>query len=68
MFTRRGFKGHEAHYIIKSIEDMASANLIKRFESKLDAVNTKFTLLLWLIGALFALGLFGPLLPWLGGN
>ncbi|MDE2833004.1 MAG: hypothetical protein OXM02_00605 [Bacteroidota bacterium] len=34
-----GFNGRYAHYIIKSIEDIAAANLIARFESKLDSVT-----------------------------
>ena len=29
---------------------MVSANLIHRFESKLEVVNAKFNLLLWFIG------------------
>ncbi|MDE2956206.1 MAG: hypothetical protein OXU68_04240 [Bacteroidota bacterium] len=34
-----GFNGRYAHYIIKSIEDIAAANLIARFESKRDSVT-----------------------------
>ena len=61
-----GLKAAEAHALLRLIEDMASANLIHRFESKLDAqrtalntkleaVNTKSNLLLWFIGVGVAL-------------
>lgn len=33
---------------------MAAANLIARFESKLDAQNSKLKMLMWMIGAAVA--------------
>ena len=65
---RTGLKGRDVHYVIQSIRDMAAANLIARFESKLDSVNaqvaaqgeslaakleaqnSKFTWMQWVIG------------------
>ena len=38
ILARAGFRGRDAHLFNKLVEDMASANLIYRFESKLDAL------------------------------
>ena len=57
IMTRAGLDGRDATAFTQLVEEMASANLIHRFESKLeaqnaklDAQNTKFNLLLWFIG------------------
>ncbi len=57
ILTRAGLQGRDAHVFTQLIEEMASANLIHRFESKLEAQNAKldaqtakFNLLLWFIG------------------
>ena len=39
--TRTGLIGRDVHYVIQSIREMAAANLITRFESKLDSLNAK---------------------------
>ena len=59
---RSGFKGRDAHYTIQTIRDMASANLIHRFESEmhavraqLDALGSRFNLLQWMIGVGFVI-------------
>ena len=68
---KRCFSGHEAHYIIKSIEDMAAANVIANFQGEikglrgeLKAQTAKYNLLLWLAGGtgLLLLAMFGYLL------
>ncbi len=40
----------ETHEFIELIETMAATNVIERLESKIDAVNTKYTVLIWAIG------------------
>ena len=50
VLARNGIEGRDAHLLTQLIENMASANLIHRFENKLEAVNDKFNLLLWFIG------------------
>ena len=44
----------ETHELVELIETMASANVIQRLETKIDAVNdtvnTKYTVLIWAIG------------------
>ena len=39
--TRTRPKGRDVHYVIQSIREMAAANLIARFESRLDSVNAQ---------------------------
>ena len=60
ILARAGHDGRDAHLFIQLIEDMASANLIDRFETKLEtkleALNDKFNLLLWLIGVGLTVG------------
>ena len=61
ILTRAGLQGRDAHVFTKLVEDMASANLIHRFESKLEAqnakldalkdeVHSKYTHIQWTIG------------------
>ncbi len=57
ILTRAGLQGRDAHVFTQLVEEMASANLIHRFESKLEAQNakldaqtSKFNLLLWFVG------------------
>ena len=54
VLARNGIEGRDAHLLTQLIENMASANLIhrfeNRFENKLEAVNDKFKLLFWVIG------------------
>jgi len=73
LLTSEGFIERGAHYIIQRIEDMASAKLIARFETEVKglraemrAQNSKYTVLLWLISALLALGLLTTFIPGLG--
>ena len=40
----------ETHELVELIETMAATNVIERLESKIDAVNTKYTVLIWAIG------------------
>lgn len=47
---RSGFKGRDAHYTIQIIRDMASANLIHRFESEMHAMRAENTTTRWMIG------------------
>ena len=44
---------------METLQNMAADNLIARFEAKLDAQNTKFNLLLWMLGVLIAISLAG---------
>ena len=57
MLTNVGMSGRDAHLFRQILEEMASANLIRRFESKMEAVNakletmnSKLNLMLWFIG------------------
>jgi len=66
---KRRFTGHEAHFIIKSIEDMAGANVIanslgelKGLRTELRAQTAKYNLLLWMAGGIGLLLLAIPLL------
>lgn len=58
---RSGFRGRDAHYLIKSIEEMAAANLIHRFEAaqkaefkslnaKLEGQDSRFRMMQWVLG------------------
>ena len=60
MLTNVGMPGRDAHLFRQILGEMASANLIHRFESglgnkweavnaKLETVSSKFNLMLWLI-------------------
>lgn len=44
----------ETHELVELIESMAASNVIERLESKIDAqhdaLNTKYTVLIWAIG------------------
>lgn len=40
----------ETHELVEFIKTMAASNVIERLESKIDAVNTKYTVLIWAIG------------------
>ncbi len=40
----------ETHELVELIETMAGTNVIERLESKMDALNTKYTVLIWAIG------------------
>ncbi len=64
--------GHDAYLFTHRVEEMASANLIHRFESKLEAQNAKLggltskcNLMLWFIGIcvsiIIALNMIGKL-------
>ena len=65
ILTRAGIQGRDAHVFTQLVEEMASANLIHRFESKLEAQNAKLeaqnatiSTLKWMIGlGLTALGI-----------
>lgn len=57
ILTRAGLQGRDAHILTQLVEEMASANLIRRIESKLEARNAKLdaqtsniNLLLWFAG------------------
>ena len=52
---RAGLKPHDAHVFIKLVENVVAANFIHRFESKLDALNTKLTVLFWFGGVVIAI-------------
>ena len=41
VLTRNGIEGRDAYLLTQLIENMASANLIHRFENKLEAVNAR---------------------------
>ena len=73
ILTRAGFQGRDAHVFTQLVEEMASANLIHRFENKLEAQleaqkaqleaqnkaqNATISTLKWMIGLGFtALGI-----------
>ncbi len=40
----------EANELTERISTMASANIISRLESKIDSQNTKYNVLIWVIG------------------
>lgn len=49
---RSGFKASDAHYVIKTIEQMASANLIRSFESEMRATRLTVTIGFTALGVL----------------
>lgn len=55
LLRKTGLEPEEAFTLFAGIRDMAAANLIARFESKLDAQNAQLAALRWLIGGGFAL-------------
>ena len=58
LLRKVGLAEDEAYTLVQEIQNMAAANLIARFESKLDAQNAKIDSLRWVLGAgLAALGL-----------
>jgi hypothetical protein len=58
LLRKTGLDEDEAYTLVQEIQNMAAANLIARFESKLDAQNAKIDSLRWVLGAgLAALGL-----------
>ncbi len=67
LLRKTGLAPEEAFTLFAGIRDMASANLIARFESKLDAQNAKIDSLRWVLGAgLAALGILIAALRFLG--
>ncbi len=65
LLRRLGLDDEQAYTFVQEVDNMAAANLIARFESKLDAHNTKLDaissavdsrlrMLMWLIGAAVA--------------
>ncbi len=54
-----GLKDGDPYFVMETLQNMAADNLIARFEAKLDAQNTKFNLLLWMLGVLIVIGLAG---------
>ena len=54
-----GLKDGDPYFVMETLQNMAADNLIARFEAKLDAQNSKFNLLLWMLGVLIAIGLVG---------
>ena len=58
ILTRAGVQGRDAHVFTQLVEEMASENLIRRFESKLEAQNATINTLKWMVGLGFtALGI-----------
>ena len=56
-----------AYTLVQEVKNMAAANLIARFESKLDAQTAQFASLRWMVGLGFALlALLVTLLRFLG--
>lgn len=51
LFRKNELKTDEAVELTELIGNMASENIIARFESKLDAVNAKYNLLIGLVSA-----------------
>lgn len=51
LFRKDELKTDEAVELTELIGNMASENIIARFESKLDAVNAKYNLLIGLVSA-----------------
>ena len=45
-----GLNAEQAYTFVQELRTMAAENIIARFESKLDALTSKFNLLLWFIG------------------
>ena len=69
LLRKKDLNPDEANELTELIGEMASTNLIARFESKMDAqtakmdalsnaLNAKYNLLLWFLGTLVALGAF----------
>jgi hypothetical protein len=54
LLRKTGLEPEEAFTLFAGIRDMASANLIARFESKLDAMRSELTMQRWLMGLGFA--------------
>ncbi len=40
----------ETHELVELIETMAETNVTERLEAKMDALNSKYTVLIWAIG------------------
>ncbi len=54
LLCKTGLTPEEAFTLFAGIREMASTNLIARFESKLDAMRSELTMQRWLMGLGFA--------------
>ncbi len=54
LLCKTGLTPEEAFTLFGGIREMASTNLIARFESKLDAMRSELTMQRWLMGLGFA--------------
>ena len=54
LLRKTGLTPEEAFTLFGGIREMASTNLIARFESKLDAMRSELTMQRWLMGLGFA--------------
>ena len=50
LLRKFGLKPDEANELTERIGNMASSNIVSRLESKIDAQNTKYNILIWAIG------------------
>ena len=67
LLCQLGLDPDKAYTFVQELQNMAAANLIARFESKLDAQNAKIDSLRWVLGAgLAALGILIAALRFLG--
>ena len=58
LLCQLGLDPDKAYTFVQELQNMAAANLIARFESKLDAQNAKIDSLRWVLGAgLAAIGI-----------
>lgn len=55
LLRKTGLNEDEAYTLVQELQNMAAANLIARFESKLDVLNSKLNMLMWIIGAAVAI-------------
>lgn len=67
LLCQLGLDPDKAYTFVQELQNMAAANLIARFESKLDAQNAKIDSLRWVLGAgLAAIGILIAVFRFLG--
>lgn len=54
LLRKAGLGAEDAYTFVQELQNMAAANLIARFEAKLDAMRSELTIQRWLLGFGFA--------------